>query len=152
MRQHINFLGTNTIVFQHSTLQLVGSDPKALTLGDHLGLKWCCRPRGFEVDGAQMPIALLSIIEAELPEEVGGTRTLEWLSQNRQKLELLSGTLTVEILCSLSIEDGSRFLRIDAEAIELLFDLECDLLFQYGREFSPGEIKSNVFDSGSQKG
>jgi len=140
------------MAFSRSTLELVGADPSILNMHNELGLTLCCRPKEFETDGTQMHIVLLSILEQELPEPIGVARTMNWLNENREKLELFSGGIALEILCRLEVEDGSRYLRITAEAAELLFDLQCDLLFQYARTFSRDDVRTVEPDVGMSAG
>ena len=123
------------MAFVRSTLELIGSDPRVLMLPTELALTLCCRPRLFEKDGVQKHIVLLTIVEEDLAEEEGVARTMNWLNHNREKLECFAGAITLEILCSLELEDASRYLRITAEAVELLFDLQCEVLLQYSRTF-----------------
>ena len=85
---------------------------------------------------------ILQILDDELPEEIGVARTMDWLNQNQSKLESFPSALTVEILVGLKLEDACRFIRIPAEAIEALFELQCDLLFQYSREL-PGQTQTS---------
>ncbi len=125
------------MTFLMATLQVVGSDASILTLDESLGIPFWGAPKTFEEDGVPTYFAMLTIIEEELPEEIGVERTFDWLSRNIESLMIISGRLKLEIQGGLALNDGSRFLTIPVEGLELLISLDCDLRFQFIKEF-PG--------------
>lgn len=125
------------MAFLMAALQVVGSDARILTLDKSLGTPFWGAPKTFEEDGVPTYFVMLTIIEEELPEETGVERTFDWLSRNIACLMIISGRLKLEIQGGLALNDGSRFLTIPVEGLELLSDLDCDLRFQFMKE-SPG--------------
>lgn len=125
------------MTFLMAALQVVGSDATILTLDKSLGIPFWGAPKTFEEDGVPTYLAMLTIIEEELPEEIGVERTFNWLTRNIERLVDIPGRLTLEIQSLLKLEDGSRFLQIPVEGMELLISLDCDLRFQFIKEF-PG--------------
>ena len=118
-------------------LEAVGSDAEIHSLDKSLGISFCGKPQTFEEDGVPLYWAMLTIIDEELPEEIGVERTFKWLSLNIESLVDISGRLTLEIQCGLKLNHGSRFLKIPVEGLELLIALNCDLRLQFMKE-SPG--------------
>lgn len=131
------------MTFLMAILESVGPDVQIHSLNKTLGIPFCCKPQTFELDGAPLYVARLSIIDEELPEEIGVERTFNWLSLNIGSLVDIPGRLTLEIECLLALEDASRFLRIPVERLELLISLDCDLRFQFIKEFPPGIAAGN---------
>lgn len=125
------------MTFLMAALQVVGSDASILTLNESLGIPFWGAPKTFEEDGASTYFVMLTIIDEELPEKTGVERTFDWLSRNIESLMIISGRLKLEIQSGLALNDGSRFLTIPVEGLELLSDLDCDLRFQFMKEI-PG--------------
>ena len=131
------------MAFLMSILEAVGSDAEIHSLNTSLGIPFCCKPRTFEEDGVPLYWAQLAIIEEELPEGIGVERTFNWLSLNIVSLVDFPGRLTLEIQSLLKLEDGSRFLKIPVEGMELLISLDCDVRFQFIKEFPSGHAAGN---------
>jgi len=126
------------VAFEISLLHLIESSPAVLTADADLGLLPHCAPRQFEQDGISSHIVILTILQEDLDERVGVARTMEWLRENIDKLKHFSGAKTLEISANLTLKDGSRYLRVPVEDLDILTDLNCDLLFQYSRPILGG--------------
>lgn len=134
------------MAFLMSILEAVGSDAEIHSLNTSLGIPFCGKPQKFEVDEGPLYFAFLTIIEEELPEEIGVERTFNWLTRNIERLVDIPGRLTLEIQSLLKLEDGSRFLKIPVEGMELLISLDCDVRFQFIKEF-PGTPQKSALTS-----
>jgi hypothetical protein len=79
--------------FLMAILESVGPDVQIHSLNKTLGIPFCCKPQTFEGDGAPLYVARLSIIDEELPKEIGVERTFNWLSLNIESLVNIPGRL-----------------------------------------------------------
>lgn len=122
--------------FEFALLHLIESSPTVLTAGDDLGLMHHRAPMQFEQGGVSSHIVILTILQADLEEEEGVARTMAWLRCNFEKLAKFSGAKTLEITVHLTMKDGSRYLRVPVEDLDILSELNCDLLLQYSRPFA----------------
>lgn len=122
------------MTFLAAKLSIVGSDERINTADQILSSRFCGSPRTLESEGAVLYYATLTIVEELLDEWVGVDRAIEWLLRNEESLMELIGDKTLEIECGLTVNDGSRFLTIPVEGLEVLSNLDCSLKFQFMQE------------------
>jgi hypothetical protein len=85
------------MTFLMAILEAAGPDVQVHSLDKTLGIPFCCKPQTSEGDGAPLYVARLSIIDEELPEEIGVERTFKWLYSNTECLVNISERLTLDI-------------------------------------------------------
>lgn len=123
------------MAFLLANLEASGTSPMILRIDNYLGKPFYGRPRSKDINDAIWHYAAVTVIEKQLDESEGVSEVIKWLSENKEKLLRLPGDKVLEFQCGLMPDEGSRFLTIPINGLQILAELECKLSHQFMKAF-----------------